>query len=331
MGEEGFFFLMNKGHPVEKQVVIIGGGPAGLTAAYELTQFDSHPTLLEKGDKVGGLAVTENYKGYSFDMGGHRFFTKVDQIDKIWREVMKADFLLRPRLSRIYYNKKFFHYPLKPFNVLLNLRFGETVLIILSYLRWQLFPHRSEKTFEQWVINRFGKRLFQTFFKTYTEKIWGIPCSEINAQWAAQRIKDLSLRTALMTMFLKPKNTIKTLIEEFHYPRRGPGMMWSAVKKEIEQRRGIIRLNSRVIRIRRTANRIDRVVISCNGKEEEIGGTDFISSMPLAEFIKSLDPPPPLPILRAAKKMEYRDFLTVCLILNEPDLFPDNRLISRYS
>jgi len=315
---------MRKRIPTEKQIVIIGGGPAGLTAAYELTKFDFQPIVLEKQDKVGGLACTENYRGYYFDMGGHRFFTKVEQIDKMWHEVMEDDFLLRPRLSRIYYNDKFFYYPLKPFNVLLNLGFWESLRIILSYLKWQIFPYRSEKTFEQWVTNRFGKRLFLTFFKSYTEKIWGISCSDLSAEWAAQRIKDLSLKTALFTMFLKPQKTIKTLIEEFGYPRRGPGMMWSAVKKVVEQRRGVVRLNSKVIRIERTANHIDGVVISYNGREEVIEGTDFISSMPLMEFIENLDPPPPITVLRAAKKLEYRAFLTVCLIINQPDLFPDN-------
>src|SRR6266508_656653 len=230
----------------EKQVVIIGAGPAGLTAAYELAKLNLHPTVLEKGDKVGGLARTEDYKGFYFDMGGHRFFTKVDEVKKMWKEILGEDFLHRPRLSRIFYNQKFFYYPLKPINALIGLGLWESVLIALSYLRWRLFPYRREDSFEQWVTNRFGKRLFQTFFKAYTEKVWGISCSELKAEWAAQRIKDLSLKTVLLSMFFKPENTIKTLIDQFDYPRRGPGMMWNAVKEQIERRGGLVRLNSNV-------------------------------------------------------------------------------------
>jgi protoporphyrinogen oxidase len=308
----------------ENPVVIIGAGPAGLTAAYELTKFNRRPIILEKREIVGGLARTENYRGFYFDMGGHRFFTKVEEIKKIWREVLGADFLRRPRLSRIYYNGTFFDYPLKPLNTLTGLGLFQSLLIALSYVRWHLFPYRREDTFEQWVTNRFGKRLFLSFFKTYTEKVWGIPCSELKAEWAAQRIKGLSLRTALLSMFMKPKTTIRTLIQEFDYPRLGPGMMWTAVKDEVERREGVVRLNCEVVRIHRTGNRIDSVVISCNGREEVVRGTDFISSMPLTEFIKRLDPPPPPEVLRAAEKLRYRDFLTVCLLIDVPDLFPDN-------
>lgn len=308
----------------DKEVVVIGGGPGGLTAAYELTKFNRRPIVLEKRDKVGGLARTENFRGFSFDIGGHRFFTKSEEVEKMWHEVLGDEFLRRPRLSRIYYKNKFFHYPLKAFNSLVGLGFFQSALILLSYLKWQLFPYQREDTFEQWVTNRFGKRLFLTFFKTYTEKVWGIPCSELRAEWAAQRIKDLSLKTALLSMFLKPKRTIKTLIEEFHYPRLGPGMMWKAVKEEVEQRDGVVRLNCDVVGINRTGNRIDSVIVSDNGQEEMIEGSHFISSMPITEFIHKLDPPPPPDVLQAAGKLAYRDFLTVCLIVNKPDLFPDN-------
>jgi protoporphyrinogen oxidase len=308
----------------EKKFVIIGGGPAGLTAAYELAKRNFHPLVLELGNKVGGLARTENYQGFHFDMGGHRFFTKVNEVSKMWNEVLNGDFLLRPRLSRIYYNSKFFSYPLKPLNALAGLGLWESTWILFSYLKWQMFPYRREDTFEQWVTNRFGKRLFQTFFKTYTEKVWGIPCSELKAEWAAQRIKDLSLKTALVSMFVKPKKTIKTLIEEFHYPRLGPGMMWKAVQEAIERRNGRIQLNSNVVRINWTGERIDSIVVSNNGDQRTIEGTHFISSMPLTDFVKRLYPEPPSPVLRAAEQLKYRDFLTVCLIVNKPQLFPDN-------
>jgi protoporphyrinogen oxidase len=315
---------MEQGETVGTHVVVIGGGPAGLTAAYELTKHGLRPTVLEKGNMVGGLARTETYKGFHFDMGGHRFFTKSPEVEKMWHEILADDFLRRPRLSRIYFQQKFFQYPLKPFNALQGLGVFESLLIVLSYLRWQLFPYPHEDTFEQWVTNRFGKRLFLTFFKTYTEKVWGIPCSELKAEWAAQRIKDLSLKTALLHMFVKPKVTIKTLIEEFDYPRLGPGMMWSAVKNQVERQGGVVHLNTEVARINRSDHRVESVVVSCNEHTETILGTDFISSMPVTEFIQKLDPAPPPAVLSAAANLHYRDFLTVCLIVNQPELFPDN-------
>jgi protoporphyrinogen oxidase len=309
-------------HP--RNVVIIGGGPAGLTAGRELTKFGDRPTVLEKNPHVGGLACTLEYKGFHFDMGGHRFFTKVEEVNKIWQEVLGGEFLRRPRMSRIFYNNRFFHYPLKPLNALMGLGIWQAILVVLSYLRWQIRPHKREDTFEQWVTNRFGYRLFSIFFKTYTEKVWGIPCSELRAEWAAQRIKGLSLKTVLLTMFLKPQRTIKTLIEEFDYPRLGPGMMWQAVASEIEAKGGRVRLGEDVVRVCRTGNRIDSVAVARDGREETLPGTDFISSMPVSELILKLSPPAPAPVLEAARHLTYRDFLTVCLIVRKRDLFPDN-------
>jgi protoporphyrinogen oxidase len=308
----------------DAQVVIIGGGPAGLTAAYELIKIGHCPVVLEKQGVVGGLACTQNYQGYHFDMGGHRFFTKSKEVEDIWWEILGEDFLRRPRLSRIYYKKKFFHYPLRALNTLLGLGPMESALIFSSYLRWRLFPYPVENTFEQWVTNRFGKRLFRTFFKAYTEKVWGIPCSELKAEWAAQRIKGLSLRTALLSMVWKPRKVIKTLIEEFNYPRLGPGMMWNAVRRVVEKRGGVVQLGAEVVAIRRKGNWIESVVISRNGKEEVIKGAHFISSMPVTELLKKLDPLPPPSVKKAADNLKHRDFLTVCLIFNRPHLFHDN-------
>jgi protoporphyrinogen oxidase len=315
---------MTEQQHAEKRVVIIGAGPAGLTAAYELAKLNLHPIVLEQGERVGGLARTEDYKGFFFDMGGHRFFTKVDEVNTLWRHLLGEDFLRRPRLSRIYYNRKFFDYPLKPLNALAGLGLWESLLIVFSYLKWRVRPYPQEETFEQWVTNRFGKRLFQTFFKTYTEKVWGISCSELKAEWAAQRIKDLSLKTVVLSMFVKPKKTIKTLIDQFDYPRRGPGMMWNTVKEQVESQGGLVRLNTKVAGIRINGKCIDSVLVANNGHKEIIRGTDFISSMPITEFIKNLDPAPPTEVLEAAEKLKYRDFLTVCLIVNKPNLFPDN-------
>jgi len=308
----------------DKRVVIIGGGPAGLTAAYELTKLDLHPTVLEKRDRVGGISRTENADGYYFDMGGHRFFTKAKPVDQLWHEVMGDDLLRRPRLSRIYYNGKFFFYPLRPLNALRGLGIWEDLLIALSYIRWQLFPHPVEETFRHWVTNRFGRRLYRIFFRSYTEKVWGISCSELRAEWAAQRIKDLSLKTALINMFVKQKNTITTLIEEFEYPRRGPGMLWTAVKDEVERRGGRVYLDTEVVQIRRDGTRVEGVVVSSNGQRRTIEGTDFVNSMAITDLVQRLDPPAPPAVLEAVSHLKYRGFLIVCLVVNRKELFEDN-------
>lgn len=309
---------------VEREVIVIGAGPSGLTAAHNLVKLGVSTTVFEKAEIVGGIARTESYRGFHFDMGGHRFFTKSKAVNDFWNEVLAEKFLERDRLSRIYYKNRFFAYPLKPLNALFGLGLIESVLILLSYLKWRVFPYREEDTFEQWVTNRFGKRLFETFFKTYTEKVWGIPCTELKAEWAAQRIKGLSLASAVMHMFRKPDKTIKTLIDRFHYPCQGPGMMWRAVAEQVENASGAVHMKSDVVRIHHTGGRVTSLVISQEGVESVHEGSDFISSMPLTEVIKKLDPPPPDRVLAAADELRYRDFLTVCLIVNHRDLFEDN-------
>jgi protoporphyrinogen oxidase len=313
----------------DKKVVIIGGGPAGLTAAYELCKSGIPSEILEKDPVVGGLARTVSYKGYHFDIGGHRFFTKVRAVENMWHEVLKQDFLYRGRLSRIYYNHRFFYYPLRAWNALLGLGLYNSFMIVSSYLWARLFPNPKNETFEQWVSNRFGKRLYRTFFQTYTEKVWGIPCNEIRAEWAAQRIKGLSLMTVLKNTLLKSKNqkkeeVIKSLIDAFHYPRYGPGMMWERVKEIVEQQGCSVRLNSDVDRILWNQDGVESVEITRNGSKELVAGTHFISTMPVRELIQKLDPPPPNDVFSAASILNYRDFITVALIVNKKEVFPDN-------
>jgi protoporphyrinogen oxidase len=304
-------------------VIITGAGPAGLTAAYELVKQGITPLVLEKGDKVGGIARTETYKGYRFDIGGHRFYTKVEVVQKLWLEVLGNDFIKVPRLSRIYYGGKFFNYPLSVFNTLLNLGIIESALILLSYFKIKVQPLTEETTFEQWVTNRFGERLYKTFFKTYTEKVWGIPCNEIQADWAAQRIKGLSLTTAVINALFGSNDT-KTLIKEFDYPRLGPGMMWEKFTEVVESKGGKVELNTGVIRIEREGYRVKNIVAEKNGEIFRFSADNFISSMPVSALINRMEPPAPEEVLHAARSLNYRAFMIVSLVVNQVDLFPDN-------
>ncbi|NJR25431.1 MAG: NAD(P)/FAD-dependent oxidoreductase [Richelia sp. CSU_2_1] len=304
-------------------VAIVGAGPAGLTAAYELVKQGIAPVVLEKGDKVGGLARTETYKGYRFDIGGHRFYTKVVAVQQLWEEVLGNDFIKVPRLSRIYYRGRFFNYPISAFNTVFNLGVFESLLILLSYLQVRIQPLPEETTFEQWVINRFGERLYRTFFKTYTEKVWGIPCSEIQADWAAQRIKGLSLKTAIINALFGSNDT-KTLIKEFDYPALGPGMMWEKFAEAVETKKGKVYLDTKVISFQREGNKIKSITAEQNGELVQFSADNFVTSMPISALVARLDPQPPQEVLHAARSLKYRDFLIVSLIVDRPDLFPDN-------
>lgn len=308
---------------MSKPVIVVGAGPAGLTAAYELVRNGFTPIVLEKGDKVGGIARTETYKGYRFDIGGHRFYTKLTDVQKLWEDMMKDAFIRVPRLSRIYYRERFFNYPLSAFNALYNLGFIESCYIVLSYLKAQILPSKEEETFEQWVRNRFGDRLYRTFFKTYTEKVWGIPCNQIQAEWAAQRIQGLSLFSAVANALFK-SHKVKTLIEEFFYPKLGPGQMWQTFQQVVEARGGTVHLNTDLLKLKWKNSHIEYVVAGSEKESFELSAAHYITSMPITELIAKLDPAPPADVLYANSQLKYRDFLIVALVVQKDKLFPDN-------
>ncbi len=310
--------------------LIIGAGPAGLTAAYELAKLGRRSTILEADDQVGGLSRTVTYRGYRFDIGGHRFFSKVPLINELWRDILGEDLLVRPRLSRIHYRNRYFDYPLKPLNALAGLGLVEAVLVGLSYARARVSPARDEVNFEQWVSNRFGSRLYEMFFKTYTEKVWGMPCNEIAADWAAQRIKNLSLSEVVRHALFndnqdKAGAIITTLIDRFHYPRHGPGMMWERCADLVAEQGSPTLLQVRVERIRHRHGRVEAVYgRKPSGEFVELRGDHLISTMPIRELINALDPPPPDEVRRAANALRYRDYLTVVLMVKRAEVFPDN-------
>ncbi len=308
-------------------VVVIGAGPAGLTAAYELGKRGHVSTVLEADDVVGGISRSAERDGWRFDIGGHRFFTKVQAVEDLWHEILPdEDFLLRPRMSRIYYNGKFFDYPLKASNALKNLGLLEAFRCVLSYLWVRIRPPKDQSNFEGWVSARFGSRLYGIFFKTYTEKVWGVPATEIEADWAAQRIKDLSLAKAVANAVLPKRNQkqITTLIEEFQYPKYGPGMMWERCRELVEGQGSKVLMQTAASRIRREGGRAVAVVAESDGLASEYACTDVISSMPISTLISIMDPPAPPEVRAAAAGLAYRDFLTVALVVPEAAGFPDN-------
>lgn len=308
-------------------VAIIGAGPAGLTAAYELVKHDVKSVVLEQSDIVGGISRTETYKGYRFDIGGHRFYTKVEAVQQFWQEVLADEFIKVPRLSRIYYQGKFFDYPLSLFNALSNLGILQSCSILLSYLKAKLkaklIPSPQPDNFEDWAIDCFGRRLYKTFFKTYTEKVWGIPCKKIQADWAAQRIQGMSLKRAVLNALFGSQNA-KSLIKEFDYPILGPGMMWERCQELVEEKGSPVFLNTSVVQIQREGTQIKSITVQQGNQRSTITAEHFISTMPVTTLVHRLDPSPPPEILESARKLKYRDFLIVALIVDRENLFPDN-------
>ena len=308
---------------MKQSVVIIGAGPAGLSAAHELSSGGLRPVVLEQADKVGGIARTEVFQGYRFDIGGHRFFSRDQTVQHLWQQMLGPAMLKVPRLSRISYDGLFLNYPLQWSNALFSLGFLESTRIVLSYLKARILPHQDDHTFEGWVTNRLGRRLYRNFFQTYTEKVWGIPCSEIAADWAAQRIQGLSLRTALGNALFGTGGA-DTLISEFHYPLLGPGMMWERFRETIESQGGEIRLRTRAIRLDVHGSRVRQVVAQAEKGSFELSGEGYISSMPLDELVAAISPPPPQEVLEASRRLRHRAFLLVGLIIDQGDLFPDH-------
>jgi len=325
-------------------VVIIGAGPAGLTAGWELVKRDVPVTILEGDSIAGGISRTAEREGWRFDIGGHRFFTKVPEVEKLWHEILPdEDFLLRPRSSRIFYNGKLYDYPLKAGNALRNLGYVEAAKCIASYAAARIRPPKDQSDYESWLVARFGWRLHRTFFKTYTEKVWGVPVSEMPSDWAAQRVKSLSLSNAIINAVLPKRNQkeITSLIEEFQYPKYGPGMMWETAATKIDGKGGRIIFEEKVSKIHHSGGRATGLTTTVTGgygpgagapeasrtdigAETHYDADEIISSMSFSSLLKAMDPAPPAHVLAAADALRYRDFLTVALVVPESAGFPDN-------
>jgi protoporphyrinogen oxidase len=301
------------------RIVIIGAGPAGLTAAFALQQNGMSSTVVEAGDQVGGISRTVERDGWRFDIGGHRFFTKVPAVEELWHEILAdEDFLMRPRKSRIYYEGKYFDYPLKAGSTLKALGPIEAARCVASYARAKVRPPKDQSNYENWLVARFGWRLYSMFFKTYTEKVWGVPVSEMPADWAAQRVKGLSLGNAIVNMLMPKRNQkeITSLIEEFQYPKYGPGMMWEVCRDKVVAAGTKVHMNAPVVQIKRKGGRAVAVVTEDETRARtEHACTEVISSMPISELIEVMDPPAPPEVKAAGDDLRYRDFFTVALVV----------------
>lgn len=313
------------------KIAIIGAGPAGLTAAYQLAKagnfevqvFEQHPTL------VGGISRTESYKGFYFDIGGHRFFSKSQEVEDFWTEILGDEMLDRPRSSRIYYHHQFFTYPLMAGEALRKLGIIESARCVLSYLWAQLRPYKQPANFEQWVINHFGKRLYRIFFKTYTEKVWGMPCSQISADWAAQRIKGLSLKAAIAHALMPRKAAgnrgavIKTLIDTFRYPKYGPGQLWQSCSQKAVAMGAKLHMNTGIQQLSRHQETNTWTLTTQQGQHFE-GFQYVISSAPVQQLVNGMASLFSPKAIAAANALQYRDFITVVLMMKDRKLFDDN-------
>lgn len=307
-------------------IAVIGAGPAGLGAALELVRNGHAPIILDRNTQVGGLARTIWYKGYGFDLGPHRFFTKNREVEHLWGEILGEEFRPVPRLTRIYYNGRFFHYPLKPMNALLGLGPITSARAVLSYVRERLRARgREPANFEEWVVGQFGKVLYEAFFKGYTEKVWGIPCHQVSKEWAGQRIRGLNLAEAIRgALGLGRRGAVRSLVEQFHYPRRGAGQMWETLARKIVDLGAELRLDTTVLGLHADGDRITEIVCSSNGDTWTMPVEFVFSSAPITAMTQALTPAPPSDVLQAARALYYRAHLTVNLVITGTDLFPDN-------
>jgi protoporphyrinogen oxidase len=304
---------------------VLGAGPAGLTAAYVLGLRGVRGAIYEADGTVGGIAKTVEYNGYRFDLGGHRFFTKIAQVQRLWEEMLGDELLVRPRLSRIYYDGKYLAYPLQARDVVARLGIFESVLCSLSYFRSRLSPTRHEiETFEDFATQNFGNRIYDVFFRSYTEKVWGVPGSDIHSEWGAQRIKDFSFWKALLAALRLTRSTPTTLIEEFHYPRLGPGQMWEAFEARVAEKGIPVHRHHRALSIHHDHNVVVEVTMQHDGQTVEVPVDAVLSSVALSELVLSLDPAPPQEIVEAAERLRYRSLCLVALVIDREEPFPDN-------
>ncbi len=321
----------SSGH--DDKIVIIGAGPAGLTAAYELSKRGRTATIYEGDSVVGGISRTAERDGWKFDIGGHRFFTKVKPVEDLWHEILSPDeFLTRPRMSRIYYEGKYYDYPIKVMNALKNLGIIEAIRCVASYLWVRVRPPRDKNTLEGYIVGNYGRRLYHHFFKTYNYKVWGVEASELSADWGAQRIKGMSLWAAVWepvrSKFVGRRGDkskqVTSLIEEFEYPKYGPGMMWERCTELVEAAGSDVVMQTKVVRVAHEGGRATTVTIEHDGATREVPADEIISSMPFPRLLQVMDPPPPEEVLTSAKNLTFRDFLTVALVVPESAGFPDN-------
>jgi protoporphyrinogen oxidase len=319
---------------IARRVAIVGAGPAGLTTAWELRGSGMEVEVLEADpDRVGGISRTESHEGFRFDIGGHRFFSKADEVTRLWHEMLPDDQWLQvSRMSRIYYRGRFFDYPLKASDALTKLGLIESARCVLSYLRARAFPRRDVRSFEDWVVNHFGWRLYSLFFRTYTEKVWGRPCSTISADWAAQRIKGLSLISAVRNALPRigrarggDDAVIKTLIDAFEYPRLGPGQLWEYATDTLRAEGTPVTMGERVVEVRRGDGQVGALLVeSIDGSRRTVRADDYVVTMPLRELVEAMVPAAPDLVREAAGRLHYRDYLTVILVVDQTEVFPDN-------
>jgi protoporphyrinogen oxidase len=305
-------------------LAVLGAGPAGLTAAHALALRGAHATVVESEGSVGGIAKTIEFKGYRFDLGGHRFYTKLAPIERLWRRTLGDELLVRARLSRIYFRGRFFNYPLRAEDVFRGLGLVESLRCAVSYLGRPRMRRRRPQTFEEWVVSRFGRRLYDAFFLSYTEKVWGIPGSEIRSEWAAQRIQDFSLTYAVLNILGVHRKRPRTLIEEFLYPRLGPGQMWEAFRELVEGQGVPVHLKRRCITVRREGDRVTGVELASEGAVSSHAVDGVISTLALPDLIEALDPPAPDRVREAAARLRFRNLCLVALMTTERLPFPDN-------